>query len=105
MTVREKLIAKVWDCGYPDFPLDRGDTGEIGANWADDIVDAILTTLAEPDAETVEVMARVLDRATIPEMGEQDFGYDANGKWYQDCCRAVGRDVLAAMINHVRSGK
>lgn len=54
MTMREKLIARVWECGYPDFPLDPDQTDEMGANWAEEIVDAILAELREPIIEWLD---------------------------------------------------
>jgi len=88
MTMRKKLIAKVWECGYPDFPLDPGDTEEMGADWADRIIDAILTTLAEHVAEDDELCMK--GRAVLPELDEPLL---------EDAAAC-----FAAMINHVRSG-
>jgi hypothetical protein len=90
VTMREKLIARVWECGYPDFPLDPDQTDEMGSNWAEEIVDAILAELREPDEGMHEAGAEIITAGAMLGPGKP---------------LPTLRNAFTAMIDHIRSGK
>jgi len=106
MTMREKLIEvadRVAEYDGADINTDCPGSDRV-TNWPA-VIEAILAALSEPDAEMVEAMARAVADWLIQDRGEYDFGYDSNPDFWRASCRDAARGVLAATINHVRSGK
>lgn len=96
-TMREKLIEAIEREGYPD-PLDSDD---VKSTWAADLLDAILTTLREPDDGLLGAGA---DEA-LAIVQEQDPGEPDLTPAEREYAKDHSRRIFTAMIDHLRAGK